>query len=66
MNKDLSTCVAYLVWWENLWYRDHQEDPGVDGIVIIKWILQKMEEMLWGEFILFRLGTSGGIFCRPS
>jgi len=55
-----------LFWWEYLWYRDHQEDPGVDGIGIIKWILQKMGAMLWGEFIWFRLRTSGGIFCRLS
>jgi hypothetical protein len=37
--------------WENLWYRDHLKDPGVDGIVIIKWIVKKMEAMLGVEFM---------------
>jgi len=26
---------VYRVWWENLRERDHLEDPGVDGRVIL-------------------------------
>ena len=26
-------------WWEDLRKRDHLEDPGIDGRIILKWIL---------------------------
>jgi hypothetical protein len=28
---------AYRVWWGNLRVRDHWEDRGVDGRIILKW-----------------------------
>jgi hypothetical protein len=28
-------------WWGNLRDRDHLEDPGVDGRVILRWIFRK-------------------------
>ena len=28
-------------WWDNLRERDHFEDRGVGGRIIIKWILRK-------------------------
>jgi hypothetical protein len=30
-------------WWGNLRERDHLEDPGIDGRIILIWILR-----LWG------------------
>jgi hypothetical protein len=27
-------------WWENLKVRDHLEDPGIDGRIILKWIAE--------------------------
>jgi hypothetical protein len=30
-------------WWGNLRGRDHLEDPGVDGRIILRWILRKRD-----------------------
>jgi hypothetical protein len=31
----------YRVWWGNLRERDHMEDPGIDGRIILRWIFGK-------------------------
>jgi hypothetical protein len=28
-------------WWENVKERDHLEDPGIDGRIILRWIFWK-------------------------
>jgi hypothetical protein len=28
-------------WWGNLRERDHREDPGIDGRIILSWIFRK-------------------------
>jgi hypothetical protein len=34
--------VAYAgFWWGNLTNRDHLEDPGVDGRIILRWLFRK-------------------------
>jgi predicted transglutaminase-like protease len=53
---------AFRVWWENQKKTNHQEDLDVDGRIILKWILEKCDEVLSTGFICFRIGTSGGIF----
>jgi hypothetical protein len=30
--------------WENLRERGHFEDPGADGRIILKWILEKLDQ----------------------
>jgi hypothetical protein len=30
-------------WWRNLRAGVHLEDPGVDGMIILKWILEKVD-----------------------
>jgi len=39
--------------WGNLRERDHLEDPGVDGRVILRWILMKWDVrgMDWTELV---------------
>jgi hypothetical protein len=38
-------------WWGNLRERDHLEDAGVDGRIILRWILRKWDvgSMNWIE-----------------
>jgi hypothetical protein len=34
-------------WWENLRERDHSENLGVDGRIILKWIVRKYVWRAW-------------------
>jgi len=33
--------IHTMYWWRNLRCRDHLEDVGIDGKIILKWILNK-------------------------
>jgi hypothetical protein len=44
-------------WWGNQRDGDHLKDPGVDGRIILKWILEKWEE----EHELDRSGSEEGL-----
>ena len=45
---------------ENLRERDHLEDPGVDGRVILRWIFRKWDVGVWARSNWLRIGTGGG------
>jgi hypothetical protein len=30
-------------WWRSLWKRNHWEDQGLDGRIILRWIIRKLE-----------------------
>jgi hypothetical protein len=48
-------------WSENQKGRDKSEDLGVDGEIILEWILGKECGKLWTGFIWLRIGTNGGL-----
>jgi hypothetical protein len=52
---------AYKIWSENLKGRDHSEDLGVDGRIILERILRKWYEKVWNVCIWLRLRTIGGL-----
>jgi len=45
-------------WSENLKGRDHAEDLGVDGRIILEWILGKYGGRVWTGLIWLRIGAS--------
>ena len=47
------------LWWGDPRERDHLEDVGVDGRVILKRVFKKWDEETWAEFIWLRIGTGG-------
>jgi len=50
-----------MVCWGNQRERDHLEDQGLDGRVILKWILKKWDVGAWIGLICRRIGTGGGV-----
>jgi hypothetical protein len=40
------------------------ESLGVDGMIILKWILKKLNGMAWTGLIWLREGTNEGGFCE--
>jgi len=53
-------CTGF--WWGNLRERDHLEDSGVDGRIILRWIFTKWDAggEVWIGFIWLRMGTGDG------
>jgi len=47
--------------WVNLRERDHMEDPGVDGRIILEWIFGRWDGGTWTGLIWLRIGTGGGL-----
>jgi hypothetical protein len=47
-------------WWENLRERDHWGDQGVDGRIILRWIIRKWNVGVWIGLDCLRIETGGG------
>jgi hypothetical protein len=48
-------------WWEIQKVRDHLEEQVVCGWIILKWILEREDGVVWTRLIWLRVGTSGGL-----
>jgi hypothetical protein len=46
--------------WGNVRGRGLLGDPGVDGRIIVKWILRKWDVEVWTGSSWLRIGTGGG------
>jgi hypothetical protein len=48
-----------VYWWESQKERDHWEDQGVGGWIILKWISERYGGMVWIGLLWLRIGISG-------
>ena len=46
-------------WYGNLRERDHLEDPGIDGRIILRWIFRKWYVGAWTGLIFLKIGVGG-------
>ena len=46
-------------WWGNLREREHMEDPGIDGRIILRWTFRKSDGA-WNRMIWLRIVKGGG------
>jgi len=49
-----------IFWFENKG-RDHSEDLGVEGKIILEWILGRQGRKVWTGCMWLRIGSSGGL-----
>jgi hypothetical protein len=57
---------VYWVLVGNLRERDHLEEAGVDGRIILRLIFRKWDVEAWNGSIWLRIGTGGGHFVNAT
>jgi hypothetical protein len=45
--------------WESQKERDHSEDQDVGGRIILGWILERWDGVMWTGLVWLRIGTGG-------
>jgi hypothetical protein len=45
-------------WWESQKERNHYENQDIGGWIILKWILERWDGVVWSGLIRLRIGTS--------
>jgi hypothetical protein len=58
--EDSRSVTGFL--WGDLRKRDHMEDSGLDGNMILKRFFKKWDGEAWTGFVWLRIGTDGGHF----
>jgi len=53
--------MGTIFWLENREGRYHAEELGVDGKIILQWILGKYGGSVWTGFMWLRIRTSSGL-----
>jgi hypothetical protein len=57
--REGETGSAYIVSVRKPQGKNHLEDPGVDGVFLLEWLLKKSFWRAWAGLIWLRKGTSG-------
>jgi len=52
--------ISNCVWWGHLRERDHLEDPGAGGRIILRWFFRKWDVGGMDSIDRLRIGTGGG------
>jgi hypothetical protein len=53
----IGTLIVY--WWESRRERDNQEDQDVGGRIILGWILERWDGVMWAGLVWLRIGEGG-------
>jgi hypothetical protein len=48
-------------WWGNLMEREHLEDPGLEGKIVLRRIFRIFDVRVWTESSWLKVGTCGGL-----
>jgi hypothetical protein len=57
MHGNGEVCTEF--WWGNLKERDHLEDSGVDGRILLRWVFSHWDVGEWTGSNWLRIGKGG-------
>jgi hypothetical protein len=56
-----SGAVYTVFWWGKLRKIDHLENSGIDGRIILRWVVNKWDVGTWTGSVWLRKGIGGGL-----